>query len=218
MFFPIVVLWKILKSAAMNAVTTIATIMKNLTKMIYSIIKDVFNKFLTIFWLKVKPQLALILKDLAKRILKNSKKRYLIILTSLINILTSLIPFIGIASCEDFYNAILQLLNLLKVGVSQKIPGLLLQLSKKLPGYSEDRAIMNIGEFLESNGITTGDLYGQDNNVVAFISSIVKGNQKEMDENSFVQVSLDYAQIPVAPLGGVAVIPPGLLKAHGKLT
>ena len=109
-------------------------------------------------------------------------------------------------------------LNLLKVGVSQKIPGLLLQLSKKLPGYSEDRAIMNIGEFLESNGITTGDLYGQDNNVVAFISSIVKGNQKEMDENSFVQVSLDYAQIPVAPLGGVAVIPPGLLKAHGKLT
>lgn len=218
MFFPIVVLWKILKSGAINVVTSIATIIKNLTKMVYNIIKDIFNKFLTVFWLKVKPQLALILKDLAKRILKNSKKRYLVIITALIDILTALIPFIGVNSCEDFYNAILQLLNSLKVGVSQKIPGLLLQLSKKLPGYSEDRAIMNIGELLEANGIPTGDLYGQDNNVVAFFSSIIKGHQKEMDQNSFVQVSLDYAQIPVAPLGGAAIIPPGLLKAHGKLT
>jgi hypothetical protein len=218
MFFPIVVLWKILKSGAINAVTSITTIIKNLTKMVYNVIKDIFNKFLTVFWLKVKPQLALILKDLAKRILKNSKKRYLVILTALIDILAALIPFIGIASCEDFYNAILALLNQLKVGISQKIPGLLLQLSKRLPGYSEDRAIMNIGELLEANGIPTGDLYGQDNNVVAFFSSIIKGHQKEMDQNSFVQVSLDYAQIPVAPLGGAAIIPPGLLKAHGKLT
>lgn len=218
MFFPIVVLWKILKSAALNLVISIQTIIKNLTKLVYNIIKEVFNKFITIFWTMVKPQLALILKDLAKRILKNSKKRYLTILTALIDILAALIPFVGISSCGDFYNAILQLLNTLKVGVSQKIPGLLLQLSKRLPGYSEDRAIMNIGEFLEANGITTGDLYGQDNNIVAFFSSIVKGHQKEMDQNSFVQVSLDYAQIPVAPLGGVAVIPPGLLKAHGKLT
>ena len=218
MFFPIVVLWKIIKSGAINAISSIQTIIKNLTKMVYNIIKDIFNKFLTVFWTKVKPQLALILKDLAKKILKNSKKRYLVILTALIDILAALVPFIGIASCEDFYNAILQLLNLLKVGITQKIPGLLLQVSKMLPGYSEDRAIMNVGELLEANGIPTGDLYGQDNNVVAFFSSIIKGHQKEMDQNSFVQVSLDYAQIPVAPLGGVAIIPPGLLKAHGKLT
>jgi hypothetical protein len=128
------------------------------------------------------------------------------------------IPFIGIKSCEDFYNAILQVLNYIRVGVNQKINGLLLQLSKRLPGYSEDRAAMNAAEFLEANGIPTGDLFGQENNIMKFVSSVLKGHQKEMDENSFVQVSLDYAQIPVAPLGGVAVVPPGLLKAHGKLT
>ena len=83
MFFPIVVLWKIIKSGAINAISSIQTIIKNLTKMVYNIIKDIFNKFLTVFWTKVKPQLALILKDLAKKILKNSKKRYLVILTAL---------------------------------------------------------------------------------------------------------------------------------------
>ena len=47
MFFPIVILWKILKSTVINAVTSITTIIKNLTKLVYNIIKDIFNKFLT---------------------------------------------------------------------------------------------------------------------------------------------------------------------------
>ena len=59
---------------------------------------------------------------------------------------------------------------------------------------------------------------GQDNNIIPFVSSIIKGHQQEMDQNSFVQVSLDGGSIPVAPLGGAAVVIPGLLKAHGKLT
>ena len=218
MFFPIAVLWKMLKAATVSTFVAISTLIKNLGKFVYNLIKEIFNKFLTVFWLKVKPQLAIILKNLAKRILKNSKKRYLMIIRALIDILTSLIPFVGIKSCQDFYDAILALLNSLKVGISQKIPGLLLQLSKMLPGYSEDRAIMNIVEYLESNGIQTGDIFGEENNVVKFVSSIIKGHQQEMDQNSFVQVSLDAASIPVAPLGGAAVIIPGLLKAHGKVT
>lgn len=218
MFFPIVLLYKIFKSGAINVLNLIETVLKNLGRFVYKIITDIFNKFLTVFWLKIKPQIAVILKDLAKRILKNSKKRYLLIIRSLIDILTALVPFIGIQSCDEFYNAILSLLNLLKTGISQKIPGLLLQLSKLLPGYSEDRAIMNIGELLEASGIPTGQVYGRDNNVINFVSAIVKGHQKEMDQNSFVQVSLDFASIPVAPLGGAAIIPPGILKAHGKVT
>jgi hypothetical protein len=198
--------------------TSVKTLIKNIGKFLFGVIKDIFNKFLTLFWLKIKPQLARILKDLATKILKNSKKRYLIIVKALIDILTALLPFVGIKSCAEFYDAILALLNSLRVGISQKIPGLLLQLSKRLPGYSENRAIMNIAEYLEANGIDTGDIYGQDNNIIPFVSSIIKGHQQEMDQNSFVQVSLDGGSIPVAPLGGAAVVIPGLLKAHGKLT
>jgi hypothetical protein len=218
MFFPIVVLWKMLKSAVSSAFISIKTLIKNLGKFVFNLLKDIFNKFLTVFWIKVKPQLALILKGLVTRLLKKSKKRYLVIIRGLIDILTALLPFVGIKSCEDFYSAILALLNTLKVGVSQAIPGLLLQLSKRLPGYNEDRAIMNAAEFLEANNIPTGDIFGQENNIVQFVSSVIKGHQQEMDQNSFVQVSLDAATIPVAPLGGAAVILPGLLKAHGKLT
>lgn len=217
-FFPIVLLWKMLKEASINVFVSIKTLMKNIGKFLYNTFKDIYNKFLEIFWRIVKPQIALIVKDLIKRIMKNSKSRLKRIILALIDILSMLIPFLGVKSCEDFYNAILQVLNLIRVGVNQKINGLLLQLSKRLPGYSEDRAIMNVTEFLEANGIPTGDLFGEENNVVQFVSSILKGHQKEVDENSFVQVSLDYAQIPVAPLGGVAVVPPGILKAHGKLT
>jgi hypothetical protein len=217
-FFPIAVIWKLIKAVSVNVFTSVKTLIKNIGKFLFGVIKDIFNKFLTLFWLKIKPQLARILKDLATKILKNSKKRYLIIVKALIDILTALLPFVGIKSCAEFYDAILALLNSLRVGISQKIPGLLLQLSKRLPGYSENRAIMNIAEYLEANGIDTGDIYGQDNNIIPFVSSIIKGHQQEMDQNSFVQVSLDGGSIPVAPLGGAAVVIPGLLKAHGKLT
>jgi hypothetical protein len=217
-FFPIAVLWKVIKAVSSSLFISVVTLIKNIGKFLFNVIKDIFNKFLTVFWVKIKPELARILKDLAVKILKNSKKRYLMIVKALIDILTALLPFVGIKSCSEFYDAILSLLNSLRVGVSQKIPGLLLQLSKRLPGYSENRAIMNIGEFLEANGIQTGDIFGQENNIIPFVSSIVKGHQQEMDQNSFVQVSLDGGSIPVAPLGGAAVIVPGLLKAHGKVT
>ena len=216
--FPIVVLWKMFKEASVNTFVQVKTLLKNISKFLQNTLRDIFNKFLEIFWKLIKPIIALVIKDLIKRIMKNSKSKMKRILLALIDILAMAIPFIGIKSSEDFYNAILQVLNYIRVGVNQKINGLLLQLSKRLPGYSEDRAAMNAAEFLEANGIPTGDLFGQENNVMKFVSSILKGHQKEMDENSFVQVSLDYAQIPVAPLGGVAVVPPGLLKAHGKLT
>jgi hypothetical protein len=217
-FFPIVVLWKMLKAASVSAFISVKTIIKNISKFLYNTLKDIWNKFLEIFWKLIKPQILVIIKDLIKRITKNSKSRLKTIILALIDILSMIIPFLGIKSCEDFYNAILQVLNLVRVGVNQKINGLLLQLSKRLPGYSEDRAAANVAQLLEANGIPTGDLFGEENNVMSFVSSILKGHQKEMDENSFVQVSLDYAQIPVAPLGGAAIIPPGLLKAHGKLT
>ena len=216
--FPMVVLWKMFKEASINTFVNIKTIFKNISKFLHDTLKDIYNKFLEIFIKLIKPILALVIKDLIKRIMKNSKSKMKTILLALIDLLAMAIPFIGVKSCEDFYNAILQVLNYIRVGVNQKINGLLLQLAKRLPGYSEDRAALNAAEYLEANGIPTGDLYGQENNVMKFVSSILKGHQKEMDENSFVQVSLDYAQIPVAPLGGVAVVPPGVLKAHGKLT
>ena len=206
------------KEASINTFIGVKTLMKNISKFLHDTLKDIFNKFLEIFYKLIKPIIALVVKDLIKRIMKNSKSKMKTKILALIDLLAMAIPFIGVKSCEDFYNAILQVLNYIRVGVNQKINGLLLQLAKRLPGYSEDRAAINTAQYLEANGIPTGDLFGQENNVMKFVSSILKGHQKEMDENSFVQVSLDYAQIPVAPLGGVAVIPPGVLKAHGKLT
>lgn len=215
LLFPIVLTYKAIKSE-INSIN-IKDIIKNLKSYFFAILREVFTRFLTIFWTKTKPELIKIIKEITKEIIISSVKKRVFIIRSLISILTSLLTITSIKSCEDIYDAILGLLNGLRVGGNQQIPGILLQLSKNLPGYSDKRSIINISEYLEANGIPTGDIFGEENNIIKFVSSIIKGHQQEMDENSFVQVSLDAATIPVAPLGGAAQIIPGLIKGHGKL-
>ena len=103
------------------------------------------------------------------------------------------------------------------MGAKQRINGFILQFAKARAGFDCERATIAASEKLEANGIETGDLFGESNNVVSFVQSILCGNQDEMDENSFVQISLDPASIPVAPGGGAALISP-LIKGTGILT
>lgn len=88
-------------------------------------------------------------------------------------------------------------------------------LSDKLPGYSQDRAFMNIIERLESAGINTGPIYGESSNLSSLVKSIIDGNIEEMDQNSFVKITLQGGILP-GPTGGV-VIPPGIISGAGKL-
>lgn len=215
LLFPIVLTYKAIKSEIETI--NIKDIIKNLKSYFFAILREIFTRFLTIFWTKAKPELIKIIKEITKEIIISSTKKRVFIIRSLISILTSLLTITSIKSCDDIYDAILGLLNGLRVGGNQEIPGILLQLSKNLPGYSDKRSIINISEYLEANGIPTGDIFGEENNIIKFVSSIIKGHQQEMDENSFVQVSLDDATLPVSPVGGVAKIIPGLVKAHGKL-
>ncbi len=207
-FFPFVVLWKMFKAAAITVALKIKDLLKNIAKTVFKIIKDIFNKFLTTFWLLVKPEIAKILKDLAMKIMKNSKSKYRKLIRVLIDIITGLIPFIGIGCCDDLYNALLTLFNQLNVGFQAKIPGLLLLAADKLPGFSKDRAAIEINQEMEKAGIPTGDQFGNPTNIPDFVNAFVAGHTNEFFKNTKVNIAMKPSPIAVAPLGGAGFLTP----------
>jgi hypothetical protein len=152
---------------------------------------------------------------IVKKILKNKYKRYVVIITALIAILTKILEE-GIQDCYSIFNVILSTIEgALSASAPIGIPAILLGLSDKLPGYSQDRAYLNITERLENAGISLGPIFGQDNNLPTIIKSIIDGNTEELDMNSFVKVTNKEIIIPT-PVGPF-VIPPGLLNSVGKI-
>lgn len=213
-FLPIVAVYKVIKNIVDDI--DIYSLMKTLSKLFYSIIKDLFWFFIREFWKLIKPELLKFLSVLVLKIIKNKNKRYIIIITALIALLTKILQD-GIDSCADLYGVVFTTINAaLSTPSPFNIPGVLLGLSHKLPGYSEDRATLNIMERMESAGISLSPIYGDSNKLVDLVTSIVKGNTEEMDTNSFVAVSNQEIIIPT-PFGAPIIIPPGLLNSSGKV-
>lgn len=182
--------------------------MRNIAKTLVKILKEIFNFFMTTFWLLIKPEIAKILKDLVTKIMKKSKEKYVRIVKILIDLLTALIPFIGIGCCDELYDAIIALFNQLNIGFQGKIPGLLLLMADKLPGFSETRADIAIDTELRGRGINTGDQFGQPSNVKDFFSGIVSGHSKEFFANTKINIAMKPSVIAVAPLGGTGALTP----------
>ena len=160
---------------------------------------------------------------LALKILKNKAKRYFVIISALIALLTKLLE-LGLDNCDTLFKLISQSIDLalkggniagLAGGVTQ-VPGFLLGLSHFLPGYSTDRALLNVTEKLESSGISTAPIFGESNNLTALVKSIIDGNTEEQDANSFIQVSTQEVIIPT-PFGLPIIIPPGIITSSGKM-
>jgi hypothetical protein len=213
-FLPIVAVHKILKNIISDI--DIYSFMKTLSKLFFSIIKDLFWFFIREFWKLIKHDLIIFLGALVSQIIINKNKRYIIIVTALISLLTKILED-GIDCCADLYSSMNLAINAaLSTSPPFNIPGILLGLSHKLPGYSEDRAAINIMERMESAGISLDPIYGDSNKLVDLVTSIIKGNTEEMDTNSFVAVSNQEMIIPT-PFGAPIIIPPGLLNSSGKI-
>lgn len=209
-FFPIVTVYKQYYGDEID----LYTFMKQLSKLFYGIIKDLYWMYLTEFWKLTKPDLLKFLDILVRNIIKNKNKRYVIIITSLISLLTKILED-GLANCADLYESVLHTINgALSASVPFNVPGILLSLSNRLPGYSEDRATLNIMERMESAGIDLGPIYGDSNKLVDTIVSIVKGNSEEIAANSYATVASEARVLPIPPTGPI-IFPPGFFRSHG---
>ena len=211
-FFPITVLYKSFKGLALTAMD----ILKKLKKMFNEIITKLFWKFIKDFWGHLKKDLLAFVAKISATILLNKVKRYKTILMSLITLLIKLLKT-NLDSCEAIFEAIIAKIDsALNVKVKIPIPAILLVLSDKLPGYSSDRAYMNVLERLSASGVQMGDLYGRENKLNSVVKSILDGHTEEMDTNSFIKIALKPTTIAVAPGGLAAFITP-TVSGVGKL-
>lgn len=213
LILPIVLIYKIFNGNN-ETFQDIKDLMRKLSRLFFNIIKDLYWLFIRSFWSLVKIDLLAFVSSLVQRILRNKYKRYILIISSLILLLNKILER-GIDNCEDLFNTILNTIDgVLSTRSPFNIPGLLLSLSDTLPGYSQDRAYLNITERLEAAGISMEPIFGEGNDLPILIKSIIDGNTEEMDTNSFVKVVLKPSVLP-GPTGG-AVVPPGLITAVGK--
>lgn len=208
-FFPIVVSYKLLKGLIMTA----KEIMKVLYNLFFNMVKSVFWKFMREFWGLIKKDLLNFVKKIAAQILMNKLKKIKLIVQALINIIKRVLKT-DIGSCTDIFNAILRTItSALNKSIKIPIPGPLLILSELLPGFSGDRAYMNIVERAQSAGINMGPIYGSENKLPLLIKSIVDGYSEEVDTNSYIKIALKSAVVGAGTNGyGVIAFAEGVGK------
>lgn len=135
-------------------------------------------------------------------------KKYTIILR-LIQLTLIVVQLISdYKKCKPLLNDIINLLNLINSTFNNgnQIPTPLLFASKALPGFSPERATINVLENLQKLGLPTGPMPdGSPNIMNQFLSSMIKGTDKEQAENGTID-----ATVLVPPLTG------GLLTVFAK--
>lgn len=212
---PIVIAYKAAIAQSSSVILSAKEIMKKLSKLFNEIIRGILWKFISEFWALVKKDLLAFLQKLILKILKNKKKRYYIIVTALIALLTTLLES-NLSDCSTLYGLLNKAIDGALNGgnINIPIPGILLGLSHYLPGYSQDRAFMNITQRLEAGGISMGQVFGEDNNLSFLVKSIIDGHTEEHDTNGYIAVSSQ--EINLTKFGVPVIIPPGVLNSSGK--
>jgi len=209
--FPVVVAWKQLK----GVVGDVKEILKKLSKLFFRIIKEVFWKFIKGFWNFIKRDLLSFVKEIAAKITLNKFKKYKRILLSLISIIRKILSR-EIDNCFALFQTIIDVVNgaLNARGPTLNIPGFLLSFADLLPGYSSDRAFMNIAERMAAAGMNTGPVYGDANEMLTLVKSVIDGHNEEEDNNSAI-IGGNKLAVLASPLGPIP-IPPGLISFSGK--
>ena len=210
LFLPIVVIYKLIKGVAFSA----AEILKRLAKLFFDIVKKLFWRFIETFWRFIKRDLLNFIKRIAAKIILRKFKRWKGILLALITLLMKILTT-KLDSCEAIFSTILSTINgALSQSIKIPIPGILLMLADKLPGFSVDEAYMLAIEKMTRSGLQTGPLYDRENKWNTAIKSTMEAYSQTMDEKSFVKIGLKPAVIPSGP--GGAIISPMIVGA-GKI-
>lgn len=214
LFLPIVAIYKMFKSITLEKLD-INVLLKKLSKLFYTIVKNLFWKFITEFWIRIKAELLSFVRNFTIKILKDKYKRYVNILTAILQALKK-VGIKEIDNCENLFNIILQTLeNTGMLKGKPRIPGLLLAASSALPGLSKTKMMADVIEFLESKNIPTGDINGDKNELISTIDSVYGTLLKNLDKYAFIDAS--NKPIVLTSPSGPVVVPPGVLRISGKL-
>lgn len=208
MFLPIVIIYKLIKSSVEQMAKDI---MKKLSKLFTAIIKDLFWNFIREFWKLIKVDLMEFILKTVNKILKNKYKGYITTITALINLLKKTLES-DINNCESLFSSIIEIINgALSTKSPFKIPNTLLMFSEQKAGFSEDKAFLNIIQRLESDGVSTAPIFGEPNNILTLVKSIIDGHT-EITRTDGYHIGSNLLPIIVPTASGPATILPGSLR------
>lgn len=184
---PIVILNKAISEQELDS----KEIMKKFSKMFTQIIRDLYWIFLGEFWNLAKVELLSLLAKTAAKILKNQLIRYSLLISTLISLLNKILTQ-NLDNCNSLYQVISDTID---AALSASFGGLptppfLLLMAAQKPGYSTDRAFMNITEKLQQSGVDIGTVYGESNKILDLVKSVVDGNDEELVKNGKVEVGV----------------------------
>lgn len=194
--------------------------MRKLSKLFFKIIKELFWKFIQEFWSRIKIELLNFVKFVIIEIKKGKYKRYIDIVTSILDSLKT-ININQLNNCENLFNLISQTID--KATTSKgsfisgipDISGFLLQNSDFLPGLTKQKLILDSVQYLENNNYSTADLYGEKNNILLILESIFDSLITNIDKYSYFKGTNKPIIVPSYPTP--IIIPPGTINVVGKI-
>jgi len=214
LMLPTIIIHKLFNSLDLQTID-VKISMKKLSKLFYSVTKEIFWLFIREFWTRIKAELLAFVRYIVIQIIKSKYKRYTNILTAILETLKN-IGINNIDNCQNLFNTILKTLeNATLVKGRFNLPNFLLAFSNTLPGLSKQRMLLDTVQILDSLNIDTGDVFGERNNLIASIDSIFDSMLQNIDKYSYVKSSNQPAVL-ASPVGPIP-IPPGIITISGKL-
>ena len=198
---------KVLGNNAGDLVEDFSSFLQNFRKMIINIMSRIGSIFVEELFKLLKKNLKLLVEVLLTEIVRESKDRRLKIISGVVFILLQLSSFVrDFRECRSVIDEILKTLNLGLAALGGGIPTFVLASTSILGGFSPTRAMSNVIEELQKQGIPTGDMPSGAPNlgIISMVSQIV-GTYDEQLANGKTEVYIP--PLSVVALGGGTTLP-----------
>lgn len=189
-----------------SVVTGASDFLQKFRRFSIEVVSEINSIFLLELFEILKRDIMNLLSVVVKDIKRSSSEKTKTIILRLVDIAQIVVQLVLTArdarKCKNLLDNIKRLIALIltQTGSRVRIPPGLLFLADALPGYSPERATINVTEFMQSFGLETGPLPdGTPNQMLLFVSATLKGNDKEQSQNS------KLATIGTSPFGPVKV-------------
>jgi hypothetical protein len=207
--FPFVLIRRVFGATVQQGVK----MLKSIFKIVFNIIRKLFEEFITEFFRLVKKEIVNIISAIVQDALKELAVKRTTIIRQLVSVFKSLSAVGGdVSSCGNMISTILGLMST-TTNLPFSIPTPLLLAATRRSGFSNVRAFINVVEELDKAGIPTGDLYGQPNKHVIQHLAHIRGVERERDENSVINATIVTGT--VATPAGPGTFIPGTVKIVG---
>ena len=211
---PIVVIYKAVVLKGQGLLVSAKELLKKLFKLFTKIIKDIFWKFLTEIWKRIKRDMLDFIKQLALKILKDKFKKYALIIAGLIALINAVINT-NLDDCNALYNTILTTINtaLSAASISLPLPALLASFANLRPGTSETSMLIDFVENAQKNGVNLSDIHGEPNKQINHAKSVISGIVGNVVNNG-VAAGGNETGFGITADGKPVTIPRGSLKVN----